>query len=69
MKNLFNRGLVALAAVLALSACDLDLTNPNALSPQDTRTPAELLDVITSKGREVDDALAALRRLVETPAG
>ncbi|HEX2203552.1 MAG TPA: hypothetical protein VHG91_09655, partial [Longimicrobium sp.] len=35
MKNLFNRGLVALAAVLALSACDLDLTNPNALSEED----------------------------------
>ena len=43
---------------------DLKATNPNAVSTQDTRTPAELLDVIVAKGREVDDALNALAALV-----
>lgn len=40
---------------------DLKAVNPNAKSNEDTRTPEELLDVIEAKGREVAEALAALR--------
>lgn len=43
---------------------DLKASNPNARSTQDTRTPAELLDLIARKGAEVDEALAALRGLI-----
>jgi type I restriction enzyme M protein len=42
---------------------DLKAVNPNAKSNEDTRTPEELLDVIEAKGREVAEALAALRAL------
>jgi type I restriction enzyme M protein len=41
---------------------DLKAVNPNAKNIEDTRTPEELLDLIESKGREVQEALAALRR-------
>lgn len=40
---------------------DLKAVNPNAKSNEDTRTPTELLDFIEAKGREVAQALAALR--------
>ncbi|HYM14411.1 MAG TPA: N-6 DNA methylase [Dehalococcoidia bacterium] len=40
---------------------DLKAVNPNAKSDEDTRTPEELLDVIEAKGREVAEAVAALR--------
>jgi len=40
---------------------DLKAVNPNAKSNEDTRTPAELLDFIEAKGREVAEALARLR--------
>ena len=40
---------------------DLKAVNPNAKSDEDTRTPAELLDFIEAKGREVAEAVAALR--------
>jgi type I restriction enzyme M protein len=42
---------------------DLKAVNPNRKSDVDTRTPAELLDLIEAKGREVADALALLRSL------
>jgi hypothetical protein len=41
---------------------DLKAVNPNAKSVEDIRTPEELLDFIELKGREVAEALAALRR-------
>jgi type I restriction enzyme M protein len=41
---------------------DLKAVNPHAKSDEDTRTPEELLDLIEAKGREVAEALAALRR-------
>lgn len=41
---------------------DLKAVNPHRAAAVDTRTPAELLDIIEAKGREVADALAALRR-------
>jgi type I restriction enzyme M protein len=35
--------------------------NPHAKSNQDTRTTDELLDIIEAKGKEVAEAVAALR--------
>lgn len=43
---------------------DLKASNPNAKGTADTRTPAELLDLIATKGLEVNDALAQLRTLM-----
>jgi type I restriction enzyme M protein len=40
---------------------DLKAVNPNAKSNEDTRTPGELLDIIEAKGKEVAEAVAALR--------
>ena len=40
---------------------DLKAVNPNAKSQEDTRTPEELLDLIETKGKEVTEALSALR--------
>ncbi len=40
---------------------DLKAINPHAKSMEDTRTPEELLDLIEAKGREVAEALTALR--------
>jgi hypothetical protein len=37
--------------------------NPNRKAIADTRTPAELLDLIELKGREVAEAVAALRAI------
>ena len=41
-----------------------EAVNPNARSTEDTRTPQELLDIIESKGREVDAAIATPRHLL-----
>ncbi len=41
---------------------DLKAVNPHRKPDVDTRTPEELLDLIEAKGREVAEALAALRR-------
>jgi len=41
---------------------DLKAVNPHAKTEEDTRTPEELLDLIEAKGREVGEALAALRK-------
>lgn len=41
---------------------DLKAVNPNAKVVEDTRTPEDLLAIIEDKGREITDALAALRR-------
>lgn len=40
---------------------DPKVVNPHAKNDEDTRTPEELLDLIETKGREVAEALAALR--------
>ena len=42
---------------------DLGAVNPNKQAEGDTRTPAELLDIIEQKGREVAEAAAALRAM------
>lgn len=46
---------------------DLKAVNPNRKVVTDTRTPAELLDFIESKGRETDAALTRLRMLINAP--
>jgi type I restriction enzyme M protein len=42
---------------------DLKAVNPHAKKDEDLRTPEELLDIIEAKGREVTEAVAALRAL------
>ncbi len=42
---------------------DLKAVNPHARNEEDTRTPEELLNLIEEKGREVAEALRALRGL------
>jgi len=46
---------------------DLKAVNPHAKHDEDLRTPEELLDLIEAKGKEVAEAVAALRPLT-TPA-
>ena len=46
---------------------DLKAVNPHARKDEDLRTPEELLDLIEAKGREVAEALAALRALGAAP--
>ena len=45
---------------------DLKAVNPNRKADVDRRTPAELLDLIEAKGREVAQALAVLRNLTNS---
>ena len=40
---------------------DIKAVNPHARVDADTRTPAELLDLIEQKGKEVDEAIKKLR--------
>ena len=42
---------------------DLKAVNPNRKNTEDTRTPEELLAILDAKGREVTEALVALRML------
>ena len=42
---------------------DLKAVNPNSIVEEDTRTPEDLLNIIEQKGREVAEALSALRGL------
>jgi type I restriction enzyme M protein len=43
---------------------DLKAVNPNAEDTTDKRTPEELLDFISKKGKEVESVLGELRKLV-----
>ena len=42
--------------------------NPHKSPETDRRTPAELLDLIETKGREITEALAILRSLTPNPS-
>lgn len=55
------RELNAKAQSIEDAAFDLKAVNPNVKSVEDKRTPDQLLDFIEAKGREVAEALAALR--------
>jgi type I restriction enzyme M protein len=43
---------------------DLKAVNPNRVSDEDKRTPAQLLDFVAEKGKEADAALGRLRGLI-----
>ena len=43
---------------------DLKAVNPNRVAQVDTRTPQELIATIEAKGREIEDALADLKKLL-----
>ena len=43
---------------------DLKAVNPNRTAQVDTRTPQELIATIEAKGREIEDALANLKKLL-----
>jgi type I restriction enzyme M protein len=58
-----SRDLASRAQDIEAAVYDLKAVNPNTQSDEDTRTPAELLDLIEQKGREVAEALAVLRSL------
>ena len=57
------RELAARAQDIEDAVYDLKAVNPNKQAEEDTRTPAELLDTIEAKGRDVAEALAVLRSL------
>ena len=42
---------------------DLKAVNPNAKTDEDSRTPAQLMELIEAKGREIAEAMAELRGL------
>lgn len=48
---------------------DLKAVNPNARRDEDPRSVEELLDIIAAQGRQVDEAIAALRRTLATDSG
>ncbi|OGG48999.1 MAG: hypothetical protein A3F84_14275 [Candidatus Handelsmanbacteria bacterium RIFCSPLOWO2_12_FULL_64_10] len=56
------RELLTRAEAIDNAVYDLKAVNPNAKKDEDTRTPEELLNFIEAKGKEVAEALAALRR-------
>jgi len=56
------RDLLRRAEAIDNAVYDLKAVNPNAVAEEDTRTPEELLDLIEAKGREIDEAVASLRR-------
>ena len=57
------RDLAAKAKEIEDTVYDLKAVNPNRKPDVDDRTPEELMDIIEAKGREVAEALAALRSI------
>ncbi len=55
------RDLAAKAKEIEDAVYDLKAVNPHKKPDVDTRTPEELMDIIEAKGKEIADALAALR--------
>ncbi|MEO8681249.1 MAG: N-6 DNA methylase [Vicinamibacterales bacterium] len=53
------------AEAIESAVYDLKAVNPNRKSEADRRTPAELLDLIEARGRDVAAAVAALRTLTK----
>ncbi|MBN1675250.1 MAG: N-6 DNA methylase [Kiritimatiellae bacterium] len=56
-----SKAAAARAKAIEAAVYDLKAVNPNKKPVVDTRTPEELLDLIEAKGREIAEALAALR--------
>lgn len=57
-----SRDLAAKAKEIEDAVYDLKAVNPHKKPNVDTRTPEELMNIIEAKGKEVAEALAALRR-------
>jgi type I restriction enzyme M protein len=57
-----SRDLAAKAKEMEDAVYDLKAVNPHKKPNMDTRTPEELMNIIEAKGKEVAEALAALRR-------
>jgi len=62
------RDATAKAEAIEAAVYDLKAVNPNRKATTDTRTPAELLDLIEAKGRDIAAALAVLRGRATHPA-
>ena len=60
------RELTGRADEIESAVYDLKAINPNKKLDEDTRTPEQLLDLIEAKGRDVAEAIAALRRMGAT---
>ncbi len=60
------RDLRAKAQSIEDAVYDLKAVNPNARAEEDAKTPEQLLDIIALKGREVEEALSALRAILHT---
>lgn len=58
-----SREAAAKVASIENAVYDLKAVNPSRKAVIDTRTPAELLDLIEAKGRGVAEALAKLRAM------
>lgn len=57
------RDIDAKAQSIEDAAFDLKAVNPNAKSSEDTRSSAELIDLIETKGREVQELLLGLKQI------
>ena len=57
------RELINRAQAIDDAVYDLKAVNPNSIIEEDTRTPEDLINIIEQKGREVTEALSALRGL------
>ncbi|MBN9120844.1 MAG: N-6 DNA methylase [Planctomycetes bacterium] len=57
------------ADAIEAAVYDMKAVNPNRKAKEDRRTPGELLDLIEQKGREIAEALAALRGQNKGAAG
>gem|GEM_PF-2686922 len=56
-----SRELKAGEEAIENKVCDPKAMNPNAQIGEDARSPAERLDLIEQKGREISQRLASLR--------
>jgi type I restriction enzyme M protein len=66
LKQRKAREAAAKAEAIENAVYDLKAVNPNRAVEEDRRTPAQLLDEIAARGREVESALAMLRRIPAT---
>ena len=60
------RDIVAKAQSIEDAAFDLKAVNPNAKTEEDTRTPADLIEIIRQKSRELQSILDRLEQLSRT---
>jgi type I restriction enzyme M protein len=63
-----SRDFAATAKEIEDAIYDLKAVNPHKRPVMDKRTPAELIEIVAAKGKEVADALAALLSLEQRPS-